>query len=65
MNRNIISATTPVAFLVSGVVMSLIGIFTEPRGEISNSVLWHFAQAAIYAGSVMGIKIHVDHRMKQ
>lgn len=32
MNRNIISATTPVPFLVSGVVMSLIGFSTEPRG---------------------------------
>lgn len=65
MNRDIISATTPVAFLVSGVVMSFIGIFTEPRGRISNSVLWHFAQTPIYAGTVMGINIHADHRMKK
>lgn len=65
MNRNNISAITAVPFLASGVIMSFIGFITEPRGRISNSVLWHFAQTPIYAGTVMGIKSHVDHRMKK
>ena len=35
-------------------------IFTEPVGEISDSVLWYFAQTLIYAGSVFGLKAYVD-----
>lgn len=51
--------------LVSGVVLSFIGFFTEPKGEISDSVLWYFAQTLIYAGSVMGIKSYVDYRISK
>jgi hypothetical protein len=29
-------------------------------GEISDSVLWYFAQTLIYAGSVFGLKAYVD-----
>ena len=39
---------------------SFIGFFTEPVGEISDSVLWYFAQTLIYAGSVFGLKAYVD-----
>ena len=34
--------------------------FTEPVGEISDSVLWYFAQPLIYAGSVFGLIAYVD-----
>ena len=40
--------------------VSFIGFFTEPVGEISDSVLWYFAQTLIYAGSVFGLKAYVD-----
>ena len=46
--------------LTTGVILSFIGFFTEPVGEISDSVLWYFAQTLIYAGSVFGLKAYVD-----
>ena len=51
--------------LLSGVVLSFLGFFTPPRGVISDSVLWYFAQTLIYAGSVLGIKIYVDGRLNK
>ena len=64
-DKDTISISAAVLLLVSGVVLSFIGFFTEPKGEISDSVLWYFAQTLIYAGSVMGIKSYVDYRMKK
>ena len=64
-DKDTISIAAAMLLLVSGVVLSFIGFFTEPRGEISDSVLWYFAQTLIYAGSVMGIKSYVDYRMKK
>ena len=48
------------ALLTTGVILSFIGFFTEPVEEISDSVLWYFAQTLIYAGSVFGLKAYVD-----
>ena len=56
-HAQIISA---LVLLTSGVILSFIGFFTEPVGEISDSVLWYFAQTLIYAGSVFGLKAYVD-----
>ena len=64
-DKDTISISAAVLLLVSGVVLSFIGFFTEPRGEISDSVLWYFAQTLIYAGSVMGIKSYVDYRISK
>lgn len=64
-DKDTISIAAAMLLLVSGVVLSFIGFFTEPKGEISDSVLWYFAQTLIYAGSVMGIKSYVDYRMKK
>lgn len=64
-DKDTISISAAMLLLVSGVVLSFIGFFTEPRGEISDSVLWYFAQTLIYAGSVMGIKSYVDYRISK
>lgn len=64
-DKDTISISAAILLLVSGVVLSFIGFFTEPRGEISDSVLWYFAQTLIYAGSVMGIKSYVDYRISK
>lgn len=47
--------------ICSGAVMSFLGFYTSPVGEISDSVLWYFAQCLIYAGSVFGMKEYVDY----
>lgn len=64
-DKDTISISAAMLLLVSGVVLSFIGFFTEPKGEISDSVLWYFAQTLIYAGSVMGIKSYVDYRISK
>ena len=64
-DKDTISITAAMLLLISGVVLSFIGFFTEPKGEISDSVLWYFAQTLIYAGSVMGIKSYVDYRISK
>ena len=33
-----------------------------PVGEISDSVLWLFAQCLIYAGSIFGVGIYIQSR---
>lgn len=57
-NINMIFA---LALITSGAVMSFLGFYTSPVGEISDSVLWYFAQCLIYAGSVFGMKEYVDY----
>ncbi len=54
---------TAVVLLATGVTLSFISFWTPPRGEISDSVLWYFAQTLIYAGSVFGLKVYVDRRI--
>lgn len=64
-SKDSISALSALILLLSGVALSFLGFFTEPKGEISDSVLWYFAQTLIYAGSVLGIKSYVDYRIKR
>ena len=45
--------------LASGVVLAFLSFFTSENGEISDSVLWYFAQCLIYAGSVFGLKSYI------
>lgn len=60
-----LSAVVASVLLVSGVVLSFLGFFTEPVGQISESVLWYFAQTLIYAGSVFGMKAYVDYMLNK
>lgn len=51
--------------LFSGVTMAFLSFFTSQNGEISDSVLWYFAQCLIYAGSVFGMKIYIDNAIRE
>ena len=48
----VISACVMLAF---GILLTTIGFFVNPLGEVSDSVLWILGQALIYAGSIFGI----------
>ena len=63
--KNNLASLSALLLLLSGIVLSFMGFYEPPRGEISDSVLWFFSQTLIYAGSVWGIKIYVDHRLRQ
>lgn len=53
-----------IAMLVAGVALSVAGFITPPLGEISDSVLWFFAQCLMYAGTALGIDVIVDRKVK-
>jgi hypothetical protein len=49
--------------LAVGSALSVAGFIVPPVGEISDSVLWFFAQCLIYAGSIFGITIYVNNKI--
>lgn len=51
--------------LIAGVVLSFAGFYVEPLGEISDSVLWFFAQCLLYAGAALGIDAIVEHKFNK
>ncbi len=55
---------TAVAMLAAGVGLSVAGFIAPPFGEISDSVLWFFAQCLMYAGTALGIDVIVERRVQ-
>lgn len=53
------------AMLLAGVALSIAGFIVPPVGEISDSVLWFFAQCLIYAGSIFGVSIYVQSKFTE
>ena len=49
--------------LFAGVGLSIAGFAVPPVGEISDSVLWYFAQCLLYAGGAMGIDVAIDYKL--
>lgn len=63
--RSSIQVWTAVAMLVIGAALSVAGFCVPPVGEISDSVLWFFAQCLIYAGSIFGITVYVNDKINK
>ena len=55
---------TAVAMLASGVGLSVAGFIAPPFGEISDSVLWFFAQCLIYAGTALGFDVMIEAKLR-
>lgn len=51
--------------LACGVSLSVAGFIVPPLGDISDSVLWFFAQCLIYAGSIFGVSIYVHSKLTE
>jgi len=60
-----VRAWSAVAMLAAGVGLSVAGFCVAPVGEISDSVLWFFAQTLIYAGTALGIDVMIDAKMRK
>lgn len=60
-----VRAWSAVGMLASGVGLSVAGFIAPPFGEISDSVLWFFAQCLMYAGTALGIDVMVDYKLKK
>lgn len=63
MKNQSLQNITAVCMLIFGCVLTAIGFFLNPAGEISNSVLWVLGQSLVYAGSVFGLKNYVDAKL--
>ena len=57
--KDSITVWSAIGMLLFGCVLTTIGFFTEPIGEVSSSVLWILGQCLIYAGSALGIANYV------
>lgn len=57
--KDSVTVWSAIGMLLFGCVLTTIGFFTEPMGEVSSSVLWILGQCLIYAGSALGIANYV------
>lgn len=57
--KDTVTVSSAIGMLIFGCVLTTIGFFTEPIGEVSSSVLWILGQCLIYAGSALGIANYV------
>ena len=64
-HRTTFQVYSAIGMLISGVALSIAGFIVPPVGEISDSVLWFFAQCLIYAGSIFGVSIYVQSKFKE
>lgn len=63
--RTRIQYITAVVMLAIGAALSIAGFIVPPTGEISDSVLWFFAQCLIYAGSIFGVSTYVHGKFTE
>ncbi len=63
--RQTIRCWTAVGMLASGVGLSVAGFITPPLGEISDSVLWFFAQCLLYAGTALGLDVMIERKLNR
>lgn len=57
--KDSVTVWSAIGMLSFGCVLTTIGFFVEPVGEVSSSVLWILGQCLIYAGSALGIANYV------
>ena len=50
--------------VVMGMILLYIGVSMDPKGEIHETVLVAFGEAATFAGSIMGIEYHYRNKYK-
>ncbi len=65
MKNDVWRIVSAIFMLVAGPVLSYLGFYQPPVGEISESVLMFTAQALVYAGSAFGIDLMIDAKIKK
>ena len=65
MKNDVWRIVSAIFMLVAGTVLSYLGFYQPPVGEISESVLMFTAQALVYAGSAFGIDLMIDAKIKK
>ena len=59
--QNIAQLIIAAIVVLGGMILLHVGIQIDPRGEIHETVLVAFGEAATFAGSIMGIDYHYKH----
>ena len=65
MKNDVWRIVSAIFMLVAGTVLSYLGFFQPPVGEISEFVLMFTAQALVYAGSAFGIDLMIDYKLRR
>lgn len=60
-----IQTWTAIVMLSVGVLLAVAGFCVPPVGEVSDSVLYLFAQCLIYAGSIFGVSSYYQVKLAQ
>lgn len=53
--KDIVLIITAVVTLASGITLAFLSFFLSLEHEITNSVLWYFAQCLLYCGASFGL----------
>lgn len=67
MQRNIkewIQYGSAIVVLTSGIVLAYVSYFTSQMRDVTDNVLWYFAQTLMYAGSIFGVAIAIDAKFE-
>jgi len=49
-----------IAVLLLAIILVYISYFTSQARDVTDNVLWYFAQSLMYAGSIFGVAIAID-----
>lgn len=53
-----------IVVLTSGIVLAYVSYFTSQMRDVTDNVLWNFAQTLMYAGSIFGVAIAIDAKFE-
>lgn len=53
-----------IVVLTSGIVLAYVSYFTSQMRDVTDNVLWYFAQTLMYAGSIFGVGIAIDAKFE-
>jgi len=53
--KDTVTVWSAICMLTFGVILTTIGFFIEPTGEVHDSVLWVLGQTLLYSGGALGI----------
>lgn len=53
-----------IVVLTSGIVLAYVSYFTSQMRDVTDNVLWYFAQTLMYAGSIIGVAIAIDAKFE-
>ena len=63
--KDTVTVVSALAMLAFGCILTTIGFFLEPCGEVHDSVLWVLGQCFLYAGGALGIANYARASAKQ